>query len=149
MFPALFPNPDLLLTSIPLNNNTHMIRLAHLIRILGVHGTRLALELGVSEAHNITGPDLVVRLRRCVGEIGVDKSAVCACGHWRKGIGIGLEKFFYEAMRSAVANDGVLLAFDRFGDLAAELLVSVFELVGALAGWRWRVLLLELDIGHV
>lgn len=146
MLSPLFPHTDFLLTSIPLHHDGHMIRFAHIRRILSMHGPRLALELRVAEDNDVAGADFVKGLGGRIGEVSVDEGAVGAGRDGGQGGAVGFEEVVDEGEGGAVADDGVLLAFGRFGDVAAELLVGAFELVGPLARGRRRVLLLELDV---
>lgn len=69
---ALLPRPDLLLRAVPLGNDTHVVRLANLDRVLGVHGAMLALELGVADGDDVAWTDHVIVLRRSVAHVRVD-----------------------------------------------------------------------------
>ena len=59
-FTALLPGPDLLFRAIPIDHDTNVVGLAHFSAILLVHGTAVALEASVTEAHNVTGTDLII-----------------------------------------------------------------------------------------
>ena len=122
--PALLPGPHLLLGAVPLRHHGHVVGLADLDAVLGVHGAMLALEARVSYREDVARADDVVQLRRGVGHVRVDERAVGARAHGAEGVRERSEKLLDEAVGGPVANDAVLLGSGGLADVATETLVE-------------------------
>ena len=149
VLPSLLPHAHLLLAAVPLDHDTDVVGLADVDSVLCVHGACLALELCVAERHNVAGADLVEGLCGRVGEVGVDESTVGAGGDGGESVLVQLQELVDEAVGCAVPDDAAVFRLGVFGNLATDLFVCAFELVGAQTRGRRLLALLELDVRGV